>query len=103
MKTAYIIHLLGWGLPVIALQWLAGWRILRRNLAVVVQATLAGGTFFSVTDSWAVRSGIWHFDENQILGLRLGPLPLEEVLFFFLTSLLVVQSLVLFLPERFRR
>ena len=50
----------------------------------------------------AVRSGIWFFDEKQILGIKIAGLPLEEVLFFLLTSLLVTQSLLLLLPKDYR-
>lgn len=102
MKTAYLVHLLGWALPFVALQWLVGWRILGRNWRAVVGPTLVGGTFFSLCDVAAVRSGLWFFDPDQILGIHLGPLPVEEILFFFVTALLVSQSVVLFLPARLR-
>ncbi len=103
MKWAYFIHLVGWSLPIIAGQWIIGHRIFRRNWPSLLLPTLFGLLFFSLSDSVAVRQGIWHFDPTQILGIFIGPLPLEEVLFFGLTSLLVCQSLVLFLPDRLRR
>ena len=49
-----------------------------------------------------MRSGLWFFDGQQILGLYVGLLPVEEVLFFLLTSLLVTQTLVLLLPRGYR-
>lgn len=102
MKFHYLSHLLLWGLPVVALQWVIGYRIFIMNWRALLFPTLLGGTYYSVVDSFAVRSGIWFFDAQQILGIHISPLPLEEVLFFYLTSLLVAQSLVLFLPQRFR-
>lgn len=103
MKWHYFLHLVGWAGPILVLQWVVGWRIFRRNLrAVVLPPVLATG-FFTVTDSLAVRSGIWFFDEKQILGWRVGILPFEEVLFFLLTSMLVTQSLLLLLPTAYRR
>lgn len=102
MKFNYLWHLLVWGLPVIALQWAIGCRIFARNWRALLYPTLIAGTYYSIVDSFAVRSGIWFFDPQQILGIHIGPLPLEEVLFFYLTSLLVAQSLILFLPQRFR-
>jgi lycopene cyclase domain-containing protein len=103
MKWNYFLHLMLWATPCLALQWVFGWRIFRANLRAVFAPAMIGGTFFSVCDSFAVRSGIWIFDANQILGVHIGPLPIEEVLFFYITSLLVSQSLVLFLPESLRR
>lgn len=103
MKWAYLTHLLTWMLPVILGQWLIGFRILRRNWLSLAVPSGTGLIFFSLIDSVAVRQSLWHFDPRQNLGIFLGPLPFEEVLFFGLTSLLVAQSLILFLPGRFRR
>lgn len=102
MKTNYLFHLLMWMLPILLIQWAAGWRVFLRNLRAVVIPTVTIGTYFTCADAIAIQQGIWKFDRNQILGIHFGPVPVEEVLFFFLTSLLVAQSLVLFLPEKLR-
>ena len=102
MKWHYFIHLTAWMGPLLALQWAIGWKIFRRNLRAVFVPALVGGTFFSGIDQAAVRSGLWKFDPEQILGWHLGLLPVEEVLFFFVTSLLVTQSLLLLLPRGYR-
>jgi lycopene cyclase domain-containing protein len=60
------------------------------------------GTFYSLADSVAVRDGIWHFDRAQILGIHVGVLPIEEILFFYITALLVSQSFVMLIPGRMR-
>lgn len=102
MRFHYFLHLVGWAGPIIGVQWIVGWRVFRRNLRAVLMAPLIATVFFTLCDSVAVRAGIWFFDERQILGWRVGPLPFEEVLFFLLTSLLVSQSLVLLLPKENR-
>ncbi len=102
MKFHYFWHLVGWAGPVIALQWIVGWRIFRRNLRAVFVPPLIAAGFLTICDSVAVRAGIWFFDERQILGWRVLGLPVEEVLFFLLTALLVSQSLILLLPARNR-
>ena len=102
MKWHYFVHLTAWTGPLIALQWIVGWRVFRRNLQAVFVPAVVGAAFFSAIDQVAVRSGIWSFDPQQILGLHIGLLPVEEVLFFFLTSLLVTQSLLQLLPRRHR-
>ena len=100
--SPYLSHLLVWFLPVIALQWLVGWRIFLANARAVFVPTAIAGTYYSLSDIVAIGEGIWFFGENQIMGVYLGPVPIEEILFFFLTSLLVAQSFVLFLPARLR-
>jgi lycopene cyclase domain-containing protein len=102
-RWTYFLHLVGWTAPIFAAQWLLVRPILRKNIREVLLASLIGTVFFSVIDSFAVHSGIWFFDHRQILQIYFGPLPLEEVLFFFLTSLLVSQSLVVLLPVGYRR
>ena len=83
MKWAYFTHLMIWATPCIVLQWLFGRRIFLRNARAVFFPAFIGGSFFSLCDSFAVRSGIWVFDDGKILGIHIGPLPVEEVLFFF--------------------
>ena len=103
MKWHYFLHLTRWAVPIIALQWAVGWRVFRRNLRAVLAPAVIGTVFFSLIDEVAVRDGVWFFDPAQVLGWWVGWLPAEEVLFFFLTSLLVSQSLVLLLPVKMRR
>jgi lycopene cyclase domain-containing protein len=99
----YARHLLGWFLPVIALQWAVGAPLFREHLLVLFLAAFMFGTYYTAADLVAVRDGVWHFDEAQITGIKLGRvLPWEEIAFFYLTSLLVAQSFLLFLPASAR-
>ena len=98
----YAFHLLVWMLPVLLLQWAVGLRILLANWKPVVFTPLLLGTYLIFTDMAAVRFGVWHFDEEQILGISPGGVPIEEWAFFYLTTLLVVQGFLLFLPEKYR-
>ncbi len=99
----YLKHLLVWILPFLAGQWIIGWRIFVRNLRAVLGPALIAGTYYSFCDAVAIRSGLWFFGEGKILGVSFGVVPLEECLFFFLTALLVAQSVVLLLPASCRR
>lgn len=103
MRTSYLLHILLWMVPVIALQWGFAWRAFLRNGRAIAIPTLAVGTYFSLADAVAVRAGIWFFDPRQILGIHIGPLPIEEILFFYVTALLVAQSFVMLLPRALRR
>lgn len=102
----YTVLLLAWGLPPILIQVIFGadllWQERRIALSTIVAATL----YYSLADIIAVSAGIWDFNPALIFGLRLGPLPIEEVLFFLLTNVLIVFSVTLLLStasmERFR-
>ncbi|MDX2226076.1 MAG: lycopene cyclase domain-containing protein [Verrucomicrobiae bacterium] len=102
--TNYLFHLLVWMLPIVGIQWALAWRIYLRNLPAILIPGLGFGTYYTVVDFIAVRDGVWIFDPAQNLGIKLlGVLPLEEILFFYITAFLVAQSFVMFLPEKLRR
>jgi lycopene cyclase domain-containing protein len=99
-KWAYLIHLLGWALPLILLQLVALARHYKERTGAVLRAVLPPafimGVYLSVADHLAISTGIWNFGEGKHLGVYLGVVPLEEVLFFLLTSILVSLGLALF-------
>lgn len=99
----YTFHLLAWMLPVLLIQWVVGPRILWRNRRPILLAVFIVGTYLILTDIVAVYYGVWFFDENLILGWSPFGVPIEEWAFFYLTALLVAQSFVLFLPDRYRQ
>jgi lycopene cyclase domain-containing protein len=45
-------------------------------------AILIPGLFFLIWDEYFTQIGIWGFNEKYLTGIKLGHLPLEEVLFF---------------------
>lgn len=95
-RPAYAYHMLFWMLPVAAMQWVLGPDILGPRVPLIAIVVAAVGTYLTLADVLAVRWGLWFFDERQITGPRLfRVLPWEESVFFYLTTLLVIQSLLL--------
>jgi lycopene beta-cyclase len=95
-QYTYAWHLLFWLLPVISVQWIFGYNVLLHYLPAIVVATLFVGTYLSISDVWAIRHGIWFFTHTLTTGVRVAQvMPWEEVAFFYGTSLLVAQSIVL--------
>jgi lycopene cyclase domain-containing protein len=73
------------------------------HAGLLALVTAAFGIYYTLADLAAVRAGTWFFDEKQITGVKLARvLPWEEIVFFFLTSLLVAQSYLLLLPSDLR-
>jgi len=101
-RLTYLALLLGWALPVVALHWLVGARVLRRNARLLVVAVLVPAIYLSLADAVAIGSGVWQISAELTLGLRLGSLILEEAIFFLLTCVMVAQSVVLFLSAEAR-
>lgn len=91
---AYLPFLLVWALPVLALQWLIGARYLWRERGRWPWIVAALGAYFTVADAIAIASGTWHFNAAALVGLYVGPVPVEEVLFYLLTAAMVVQGFV---------
>ena len=95
-STYYLGTLLLWASPVLAIQWAFGWPVLwerRRTLALGVGVPTA---YLAAVDRIAIELGIWAFDEAFMTGLAIFGLPIEELLFFALTNVFLVQGLLLF-------
>lgn len=87
---------LAWALPPILLQLAFGADILWRHRRLVLLTLVPMVIYLSAADLLAIRSGTWTIDPEQSLNsLIAGILPLEEALFFFLTSTLVTFGLTL--------
>ncbi|MFO8026976.1 MAG: lycopene cyclase domain-containing protein, partial [Opitutales bacterium] len=81
--------------PPLALQAVFDPAAMVRNRRIIAVGTLLPTLYFSSVDALAIRSGIWELHAATRTGLEIGNLPLEEALFFFTTSLLLAQGLLL--------
>jgi lycopene cyclase domain-containing protein len=101
----YMGAILSWAAPVLALQWAVGWRQLLARWRLVAVGTVAPAVYFAVADRVALEYGIWIIAGEYTTGLTVGGLPIEEGLFFLVTTLFVVQGLVLYpwVIERWQR
>jgi lycopene cyclase domain-containing protein len=96
----YLALELVWALPPIMLQLAYGADLLWKEKRLVGLAILSATIYFSAADWIAIRAGIWTINPRFTLKLNLsGILPIEEVLFFFLTTVLVVFGVYLALSS----
>jgi lycopene beta-cyclase len=85
-----------WALPPLILQLSVGADILWAQRTLVCATLLPVLLYLSAVDTLAIHQRIWTIDPHQSLDVLVGgQLPLEELLFFSLTSALVVFGLVL--------
>ena len=100
----YLGLILAWACPVLALMWGIGGHIVwaRRRLVLVtvvpVSLYLWAADWFAIT-----QAGIWTITDATRTGAELFRLPVEEALFFVVTSLLVAQGLVMLETDAVRQ
>ena len=80
-QCAYLAVLIGCVLGTLPLEFALRARVYRRwSRALLAVLPVAVG--FLVWDFLAVRAGWWWFDSHYLIGVFIGTLPLEELLFF---------------------
>lgn len=99
-KWTYLSITLFWALPAILPQLLFGADILWHFRKLVFWAIMVPGTYLSLMDIVALRDTTWSISPSQTTGfLFFGILPLEEVVFFFITNILITFGMTLLLAN----
>jgi len=98
----YAALILAWALIPILIQVTFGADLLWRSRVVIALAVLPATLYLWLVDALAIRSGTWTIDPAQTTGLTLGPLPVEEMLFFFMTNLIIACGITLMLSTAAR-
>jgi len=96
----YLSITLFWALPAILPQIIFGADILWHQRKVVTLAILVPGVYLSLMDVFALNDTTWSISPEQTTGiLFFGILPLEEVMFFFVTNILIAFGMTLLLSQ----
>lgn len=74
------------------------WTYLAPGASARVDGTAAARVWLVAADHLAIDAGIWRFGAGLHLGVHIGAVPIEEVLFFLVTNLLVALGLALPAP-----
>ena len=92
-----------WALLPVMLQLAFGADILWKYRRYVIPAILISTLYLAYADSLAIGSGTWTIDPEQSLQIYIGGvLPVEELIFFFLTNVLLVFGVTLVLAQESR-
>lgn len=95
-STFYLGAILFWAGPILAIQWGFGLTYLldvRRQVALAVAVPTL---YLWVVDWIAISLGIWTISGTHTVGIGVAGLPMEEMLFFLVANVFVVQGIVLY-------
>ena len=92
----YFGLLLSWAGPVLFLQLAVGGAVLWKLRQSWLLGILPPFLYLCVIDRVAIASGTWYFSGNYTSGFQVLGLPLEEALFFLLTTAMVNQGVLLY-------
>jgi lycopene cyclase domain len=99
-KWTYLSIILFWALPPIFVQLLFGADILWHYRKLVFWGIVIPASYLSLMDIVALNETTWSISTSQTRGiLFFGILPLEEVIFFFITNMLITFGMTLLLAN----
>ena len=93
----YLFLILSWGLIPVLLQVSFGADILQANWKRLALAILTPTLYLWIVDGFAISSGTWIIDPLQTSGIVWGVLPIEEMVFFLMTNLIIGFGMTLML------
>ena len=92
VRGLYLLVLAGCLLGTAPLELVLGTRVYARWRRLLL-TLLPVATVFTAWDVLAIRAGHWGYDPRQTTGIRLGNVPLEELLFFLVVPTCSILSL----------
>ncbi len=96
----YLSITLFWALPAILPQLLYGADILWHHCKLVALSILVPSLYLSLADIFALNATTWSISPEHTTGiLFFGILPLEEIVFFFVTNILITCGMTLLLAK----
>jgi len=99
-EWTYLSIILFWALPPIMIQILFGADILWHYRRLVFWSIFIPGLYLSLMDILALKDTTWSISPAQTTGiLFFGILPLEEIVFFFVTNALITFGMTLLLAN----
>ena len=95
VSGTYLGLILIWACPPLTLQWGLGSTALVKSFKTWAPLWIGLSIYLCIADYYAIFKGIWSITLLTRTGWGIGHLPIEELLFFILTNLFVVQGLCL--------
>jgi putative membrane protein len=100
----YLALILVWALIPLMMQFGFGADILWGRRTLLTLAVLPATIYLWVVDAVAISGGVWTISTFQTLGINFGQLPIEEMVFFLVTNMMISFGITLMLaPESHAR
>ena len=93
-SMVYLGLILGWTMPVVALQWGWGGGVFTGLRRITLLGITVPTLYLWVVDRIAIGLDIWIISPRYTTGIELAGLPIEEAVFFLMTNVMVVQGLL---------
>lgn len=94
--TYYLAATLVWFAPAIGLQWWAGGDLLLQRASRLLPVFVISTVYLSLIDALALEERVWSISDTHTIGVAIGGVPLEEIVFFGVTSALVIGGVTLY-------
>jgi lycopene cyclase domain-containing protein len=92
----YMGLLFAWALPPVMIQTAFGADILWRRRKIILLSVVPMTLYLAASDKLAITTGTWTISPEQSVGINLlGRLPVEELLFFMMTNVLITLGITL--------
>jgi len=91
----YFGYLITWASVPLAIQWIVGSKQLINSIKYWVLPFFLFSIYLSFIDCIAIKNNIWTIAQETSCGLLVFGLPVEEIVFFLATNLLVFQGMAL--------
>ena len=101
-EVTYLAMILGFGLPLLALEWAIGWREIRFEGRPIIATVVMATAYLGLADLAAIENGVWTINPDRTLGLRAGGFVAEDWLLLLVVNTVVAQFVVLVLDDDVR-
>lgn len=96
----YLALLMAWALPPLMLQFAFGGDILWHYRKLILLTLIPATVYLCVADAIAIGSGTWTINPAQSVNFFVGGLPFEEIVFFFMTNVMISVGITLVLARQ---
>ncbi len=93
----YLSLIMAWCFPVVFIQIYFGLELLLRRFLMVYGTVFLVSCYLWFCDWYAISKNIWMISPDLTTGFNVMGLPVEEMIFFFMTNIMVCQGVSLFL------
>lgn len=95
----YLTLILSWALVPVLIQAAFGADILLANWRLLLAAVVPPTLYLWAVDALALGWTTWVIDPAQTTGIKLGIIPIEEMVFFLMTNAIIVLGVTLMLSD----